>query len=244
MNYTCIAIDDEPYALGAMNDLIDRCPHVSLNKTFSSVPEALEYLSEGDPVDIIFSDINMPDINGLQAARLFGPYCRFLVFVTAYPDHSLQAFNVRAAGFLLKPVGLLELTELISSFKKNDDALLAAAFAEPADEHSIFIKGGMKNQYVRVNINDIVYIKADLNYNWIYTTTTKHYTYASLSSLAEKLEKKGIFIKVSKSVLVSTIHIEKVDGNTVHLSNKDCVTIGATFKASFHEFVKRHSINF
>ena len=244
MNYSCIVIDDGPYALGAMGDLIDRCPQVSLNKTFLSVVEALEFLNEGNAVDIVFSDINMPDINGLEAARLLTPHCRFLVFVTAYPDHSLQAFNVRASGFLLKPVGLLELTELISSFKKNDDALLSASSAEPTSEDSIFIKGGLKNQYVRVNINDIVYIKADLNYNWIHTTTTKHYTYASLSSLAEKLKRKGIFIKVSKSALLSTIHIEKVDGNTVHLSNKECVTIGATYKASFHEFIKRHSINF
>lgn len=244
MNYTCIAIDDEPYALGAMSDLIDRCPQVSLKKTFLSVVDALDYLNAGNAVDIIFSDISMPDINGLDAARLLSPSCRFLVFVTASPDHSLQAFNVRAAGFLLKPVGLLELTELISSFQKNDHALLAASSVESENEDAIFIKGGLKNQYVRVYVNDIVYIKADLNYNWIYTRTEKHYTYASLSSLAEKLKRRGTFIKISKSILLSTSHIEKVDGNTVHLSNKEAVTIGTTYKASFHEFVKRHSINF
>lgn len=241
MKYSCIVIDDEPHAIGAMCDLIERCPQLFIEKTFLNVPDAIEYLNSGNHTDIVFSDINMPNINGLEAAKLLSTFCRFLVFVTAHPDHSLQAYNERAVGFLLKPVGVLELTELINSFIRNDKSLLSSIERDHKDV--VFIKGDQKNQFFKLNVSDILYIESDLNYNWVHTTTKKLYTYASLSKLEDKLSNSKLFIKINKSTLLSINHIESIEGNTVFLSNKHSIAIGSVYKMAFHEFIKSHSIN-
>src|SRR5690606_25366382 len=124
MPFTCIVIDDEPHAILELSELIEENSNLKLQKAFSNVFDAQKYLATEGSVDIVFSDIEMPDLSGLQAAQSLTSYCRFLVFVTAYRNHALQAFAEKCSGYLLKPVGSEEFVDLINRFRQQDQHLL------------------------------------------------------------------------------------------------------------------------
>jgi len=241
MAYNCILIDDEPHAIGSLEDLIEKYPQLTVTATFSNIQSALSHLNEHGAVDVIFSDISMPDLNGLEAAKILNNYCRFLIFVTAHKDHSLQAYKEHAAGYLLKPVSFITLVELIDSFIKKDQAFFLSATSEQGNV--IFVKGDRKNKFYKINVDDICYITADLNYSKIYTETESYITYMLLGEFETKLKDTEMLFRVNKSTIISLKYIESIDGNEVHLTNKKSFTIGNVYKPFFHELIKNHSLN-
>lgn len=112
MEFTCIVIDDERHVLYAMTDVIAKYPKLKLVKTFSRAQEALDYLETTGGVDFIFSDIQMPDMSGLTAAKYYHQFCKFLVFATADARYSEKVFEANAE-LLLKPVFFQKFEELI-----------------------------------------------------------------------------------------------------------------------------------
>lgn len=248
MGYSCIIIDDEPHAIGSLNDLIEKYPQLTVEATFLNIQSALSHLNEKGAVDVIFSDISMPELNGLEAAKILNDHCRFLIFVTAHPDYSLQAYRHHAAGYLLKPVSFITLVELIDTLIKKDQAFLhgvpLAQTVVPAEqEELIFVKGNRKNKFYKINVKEIYYITAELNYSRIFTDTEEYSTYILLGELEAKLKHTETLFRVNKSTIVSLRYVESIDGNTVYLTNKKNFPIGNVYKPFVHELIKNHSLN-
>jgi len=242
MAFSCIIIDDEMHAISELSELIARNPILKLMHTFLDVEEAINYLMTEGGADIIFSDIRMPKLTGLQAAKLLHPHCRFLVFVTAYRDHSLQAFEESASGYLLKPINFITLTELINKFIFQDNSLLSS-FSIRNDKF-IFVKGDQKKSYISIRTNEICYIKAELNYCTVVTNNKAYMTYMLLGDVEEKLKNTKQFFRVNKSIIISIDHIENIAGNMVFLNNKLSFPIGGKYQAAFFSFIKECSLNF
>lgn len=238
MEICSIIIDDEPHAISELEDMIKRTPGIRLLGSFYNVNDAVEFLSDGNHVDIIFSDIDMPLINGISAAKILKTYCDYLIFVTAHRDFAIDAFGVNATGYLLKPVSteafvakIAEIALDIKNPKQNDDKDL------------IFIKGSHKNAFIKLALSDIIRIEAMLNYVKIYTQKGEEITYVVLKKLEDLLKKKGNFFRISKSSIINLDFMDRVDGNVIKLNDGGAFTIGEKYRDAFHEFLRKRTLN-
>lgn len=240
MKLTCIIIDDEPHAIFELKELISLHPKLQLLESFIDAQDAIEYLFDKQQVDIVFSDISMPRLNGLNAGKVLSRYCHYLIYVTAHKEFALDAFGVSASGFLTKPVMYSDFMERLENvINKHESVLMRKA----SNETILFVKGGLKNSFIKVKYDDIIYIEASLNYIIIHTIMGNHMTYISLKSMDEKLASLHQFIRISKSIIISIKHINKVDGNSVMMSDKKTHELGSTYKSAFLDFLKKRTLN-
>lgn len=243
MKLTCIVIDDELHAISELTDLINNDLNLSLKKTFLNVDDAIQFLNDEGGVDIIFSDINMPEISGLDAAKLLQPLCRFLVFVTAYREHALTAFQENAAGYLVKPVDEQSFFKLIKTFLSNDHLLLSNNLVE--QQGVLFIKGDSKNKFIKVDLKSIKFIEAHLNYSMIYLNDGSNFlTYLILHRFEVKLRPSKLFLRVNRSNIISMLYFKEINGNKVYLNTGETFVIGNGYKAELFSFLKKRSLNF
>lgn len=238
MEICSIIIDDEPHAISELEDMIKITPGIGLLGSFYNVNDAVEFLSESHHVDIIFSDIDMPLINGISAANILKTYCDYLIYVTAHRNFAIDAFGVNAAGYLLKPVSMeafvtkiAEITLDIRNPKRDDD------------QNLIFIKGSHKNAFIKLTLSDIVRIEAMLNYVKIYTLKGDEITYVGLKKLEDLLKKKANFFRISKSSIINLNFMDRVDGHVVKLNDGGAFTIGEKYRDAFHEFLRKRTLN-
>ena len=239
MEFTCILIDDEPHAIYELEELIGYMPRLIIVKTFMNAGEAISFLQGNGNVDFIFSDIHIPGINGIDSASIFKKYCRFLIYVSAHREYALEAFNVSASSYLVKPVSrsifLTKMDELIAQINSSQTII------KPDDV--LFVKGNAKGTFTRINYNKIIFIEGLLNYVVIHMESERLITYMGLKDILEKMADSHLFIRVNKSIIVSVNYISHVNGNTVYLSNKTHFSIGSRFKSAFHEYLTKRTLN-
>ena len=235
---SCIIIDDEPHAVAELRDLVTMVPHLNLLECFTDVRQGIAFLQEKKHVDVVFSDISMAMLNGLDAAEIYKKYTYFLIYVTAHRIYAPEAFNAKADGYLIKPVSYLALSEKIAdvSLKFKDIMQLKK------EQQFLFIKGGQKSSFIKIRYNDIVYIEAMLNYVMIHTMEGHEITYLGMKALEEKLEHMEIFFRINKSTIISLNYLERVEGNTVRMPKGQSYQIGEKYKGVFLEFLRKHTL--
>lgn len=239
MIMTCIVIDDEPHAIDELGDLIAQVPHLSLQQSFADAKEAIAYLQEVGHIDIIFSDISMANLNGIEAADLMSRYCHFLVYVTAYREYAPEAFGAKADGYLLKPVGYVAFREKVEDLTAKLQDIIKL---QKEDTQFLFIKGGQKSSYIKIKYSDIIYIEAMLNYIMIHTITGHEITYIGLKAMEDKLQNLDFFFRINKSIIISLHYLDRVDGNIARLATGQSYQIGEKYKSVFLEFLKKHTL--
>jgi two-component system LytT family response regulator len=239
MIMSCIVIDDEPHAIDELNDLIAQVPHLNLLSTFSDARQAIAYLQETGHTDIIFSDISMAVLNGIEAADILNNYCHFLVYVTAYREYAPEAFGAKADGYLLKPVSYLSFRQKVEDLSGKFQDIIKL---QRDENQFLFIKGGQKSSYIKIKYSDVVYIEAMLNYIMIHTTTGHEITYIGLKAMEDKLQLMDVFFRINKSIIISLNYLDRVDGNIARLSNGKSYQIGEKYKSVFLEFLKKHTL--
>src|SRR5690606_3126134 len=249
MSLSCIIIDDEAHAKGELTDLIEDNDQLDLKKTFMEVTNAIEYLEDEGDVDVVFCDINMPNMNGLEAAKLLQRFCRYLVFVTGYREYSLDASGENASGYLVKPVNEQKFTSLMDSFLDKDKKLITYILIEKNGE--FFVKGGRKNESVKIDLDEVRYITASLNYSLVHLSDNSQVmTYILLGDLDKKLKNFKQFFRINKSTIISMRFFRKIEGNRIYLkedklsSENESFTIGPKYKAALLSFIKERSLNF
>ncbi len=237
MEVLSIIIDDEPHAVEELSEIVERIPGMVVSGRFEGVKPALDFLTRTGRVDIIFCDINMPMLNGIAAARLLKEHTDHLIYVTAYREYALDAFGVKASGYLVKPVDdkavIHSVADIIKQKNRRQDKSL---------EEVLFIKGNHKNSFTKLALKEIVSIEAMLNYVTIRCLDSEEITYLSLKSVAEMLGKHENFYRVSKSVIINIDHMKTVDGNVIRLKNGLTYSVGETYKSAFHDFLRRRTL--
>lgn len=238
---SCIVIDDELHAIEELSDLIATAPNLNLLKTFLDARQAIAYLQQAEHhVDIIFSDVSMGTLNGIQIAEIFNKYCHFLVYVTAYREFAPEAFGVLADGYLLKPLSYIafaqKVDDLANKFQNLNKSL--------RDDHQfLFIKGGQKSTYIKIKYSDIIYIEAMLNYIIIHISGGgQEITYIGLKTMEDKLQFLDLFFRISRFIMISLNYVDRIDGNIIRLSTGQSFQIGDKYKAVLLEFLKKHSL--
>lgn len=237
----CIAVDDEAYASEIIATYINKTPFLTLVGTTTSAFEALNLVQEGK-VDLVFLDIQMPELTGIQFLKITGGKCK-VILTTAYSEYALEGFDLDVVDYLLKPVSyerfykaalkaqqLLMPTAIETGVKEN-------APVANANSDFMFIKGDTKNKFIKINYNEILYVEGLKNYVSIYTTTAQRIiTYQTLRELEEQLPQPP-FYRVHRSYIVSTEHIRVIDGNNITLADQS-IPIGETYREDFFKMIK------
>jgi len=161
----CIAVDDEPLALKQIQSYISHIPNFELVATCKSAGEALQVLNS-KPVDVMFIDINMPDLNGMEFVKSLNTPPT-VVFTTAYSDYAVDAYKVGALDYLLKPFDLDDFARTAAKIKEHYDLIQASQVSDADEDNAIFFKTEYK--VVRVDMNSIVYVEAMSEYLRIHT---------------------------------------------------------------------------
>lgn len=205
---SCIAIDDEPLALSQIEKYIANTPLLEFRGGFNSANKALEYLRESS-VDLLFVDINMPSISGLELIEAL-PFDVKVIFVTAHREFALEAFALDAADYLLKP---LAYGAFLKSVEKVNNRYFNRTSSERNDKSYTFVRSG--NRTVRINFDEILYIESQREYLDIHLASQEVVTiHGSLASILEKLPQDH-FVKVHRSFIVNLEKVTLLERNSI-----------------------------
>ncbi|HLO46651.1 MAG TPA: LytTR family DNA-binding domain-containing protein [Leadbetterella sp.] len=222
-----IAIDDEPMALEVIKAHSAKVTFIQLKETFVSAMEALEYLKT-NPVDLIFLDINMPDITGLDFSQLLPKNCG-IIFTTAYSQYAADAFNLNAIDYLVKP---FDFVRFMKACQKAFDSL----GKEEAETPYLFVKDSY--DLVRIVLADLLYIQSEGNYLTFKEKDKKTVTRMTMTEALELLPSKN-FMRVNKSYVVNLNHIQKIERHQVSVAEKEFVPIAANYHSELMEALKQ-----
>ncbi len=238
MKLTCISIDDEPLALELMEKFIRAIPYLEPRGEFESAYEAMETLRH-EQIDLIFLDINMPDINGVQFIKTLSQP-PMVIFTTAYEQYALEGFEINAVDYLLKPFSrerFLKAVERAYNLKNLQEQGKPTSKTTAKNTASRIQYLLVKSEYsiLRVNLEDILYLEALKDYVKIYTR--KHakpiLTLNSLKALGEQLDEDR-FVRVHRSFMVALAHIDSIRKNKIMIGDHEVPT-GELYQKDFQE---------
>ncbi|MEI6265767.1 MAG: LytTR family DNA-binding domain-containing protein [Sphingobacteriia bacterium] len=228
----CIAIDDEPLALQVIQEYCQRISFLSLEKVFTNTDEAKEYL-KNNKIEILFLDIQMPDINGLQFYKSL-PTKPIVVFTTAYKDYAVEGFSVDAIDYLLKP---FEYDRFLKACYKAKEYVEFLSSQE-LQLNSLFVK--VNYEIMKINLKDIELIEALDDYIKIYIKPTPVLTLMTLKSITEKLPSRD-FLRVHRSFIVPIHKIEKFSKTKVFVIGKE-IPIGSSYSNVYDQLIAASKI--
>jgi len=220
---TCIAIDDEPKALEVLKRYCEKTSLVSLKETFREPVKAIEFLQR-EKVDLIFLDISMPDISGLQLVQTLSPG-PLIIFTTAYRNYAVESYDVNALDFLLKPIAF---ERFMVAINKATVAILPKNAIATEDEATVLIKSGP--QAYRVKLADILYLEKDRNYLTVHVKDKQILIRENMSDIFELVPAAG-FVRVHKSYVVAIRHITMIEMHQLTI-NGEKIPIGVTYRES------------
>ncbi|TKC08897.1 LytR/AlgR family response regulator transcription factor [Pedobacter frigoris] len=202
-----IAVDDEPVALDIIRTHAEKIPFISLDASFLSAKDALAYL-EKERVDVIFLDITMPDLSGIEFASMLDSEIQ-VVFTTAYPEYALKGFELEATDYLLKPINF---TRFLKACQLAETRLQAPGLKKREEEQALFVKDG--HDWVQIKFSNLIFAKAEDNYVDLHETDKHTLTRITLTELQTKLPVDQ-FIRVHKSFVISRQKIERIEKHQV-----------------------------
>ena len=241
----CIAIDDEPLALRQIKSYIDRAEQLELVAVCRSAREAQKVL-EQNKVDLIFVDINMPDMNGLEFVRSLTS-THYIVFTTAHPEFAIEGFKLIAIDYLLKPFTFEEfmkaaqkaisLVDLVERCHAAESAI-AQNEAESSDKEYISVKADYKTQLVK--ISDIVYLESAGEYVRLHIEGSSTITTLfRLKNMEASLPQEN-FLRVHRSYIVNLRRISSYTKGRIFLDNGEYIPLGENYKERFFEHLNQN----
>jgi len=230
---TCIIIDDEQHAIDVLTHYVNRIPSLEIVASFTNPLQALQFLNERS-VDLLFLDIQMPEISGLDLIRAIGGRSK-VILTTAYSEFVSDGFELEVTDYLLKPVSF-------PRFLKAVQRVATPPSGTPAEEDLtgdyFFVKTELKGKMLKINFRDIDYIEAMKNYVAIHHDGTKTLAYLNMKDLEDRLPSR-YFMRIHRSYIIALEKIVAIEGNTVQLRKiKEEILLGETYKASFLERMK------
>jgi DNA-binding LytR/AlgR family response regulator len=223
----CIAIDDEPLALQLISEYCSKISFLKLEKVFTNTDEARVYLQE-NKVDLLFLDIQMPDINGMQFYKSLAEKPP-VIFTTAFKDFAVEGFSVDAIDYLLKP---FEYDRFLKACYKANEYMEFLSSQE-MQLNSIFVK--VNYEIMKINLKDIELIEALDDYIKIYIKPTPVLTLMTLKSIQEKLPSRD-FVRVHRSFIVPLSRIEKFSKTKLWVAGKE-IPIGSSYSQVYDQLL-------
>jgi DNA-binding LytR/AlgR family response regulator len=233
---TAIAIDDEPLALQLVAGYIEKTPGLTLAGRFDNPLDAMEFLS-GEAVDLIFVDIQMPDLTGLEFTRSLvkGPK---VIFTTAYEKYALEGFRLDVVDYLLKPFSYEEFLKAVQKVQKLIKLEKGVPDQVEANNDFLFLKSDYKIK--RINFNDILYIEGMKDYVKVYIQNSARpvMSLTTMKLIESKLPEKK-FMRIHRSFIVNLEKIDTIERSRV-VFGKTYIPVSDQYSDKFQEFLDRN----
>ncbi|RKD87701.1 LytR/AlgR family response regulator transcription factor [Mangrovibacterium diazotrophicum] len=236
MKIRTITIDDEPLALQLLSGYVEKTPFLELTGSFDNPLDAMDYLS-GNEVDLIVLDIQMPDLTGIEFARVQDSKAK-LIFTTAYEKYALEGFKLNAIDYLLKPYSYQEFLTAVNKAKKQIELEQGAATSVEANNQFLFLKSEYKIR--RINFNDILYIEGMKDYVKVFLAHEEKpvLSISSVKAVEEKLPTDH-FMRVHRSFIVNLDKIEVIERSRI-VFGKTYIPVSDQYKDKFQEFLNQN----
>lgn len=227
---TCIIVEDQPPAQRILKSFIEDVKSLELVGTFGEPTAVLDFLKTNS-VDLIFLDIHLPKMSGIDLLRII-PNSPHVILTTAFPDYALESYELNVVDYLLKPFSFQRFVQAVAKVPFSRDSKDSNSEEESTEglKNEVFIKTGY--DYTKIVISEIEYIKSDADYTEIVIDGKKKISSEPLRHWQELLDLNS-FVRIHKSYIVNTSKILKVSGNRVYLENDDILPIGRAYKDDF-----------
>ncbi|WP_299884172.1 LytTR family DNA-binding domain-containing protein [uncultured Lacinutrix sp.] len=228
---TCIILEDEIPAQNILKNFLGKLPNIELKGVFKAAIEANTFLNT-NTVDLVFLDINLPDISGLDFIKTIkNPPA--IIMTTAYPDYAVDSFALETiVDYLVKPFSFDRFLKALNKAEKF--TAKAANVSKENKSETLFLN--VDKTHHKIIINDILHIESDRNYITILTKTQKLSYIDSLKNWIEKLPKND-FIQIHKSFIINKNYVDKISGNEIYV-NGNRLPVGRTYKQELLERLK------
>ena len=236
MKLNCIAVDDEPLALGLVCKFVEQTPFLNLVGQYPSAVEALKAIL-AQKIDLIYLDIQMPDLNGIELARVVGVGQEKprIIFTTAFEKYGVEGYKVDALDYLLKPFNYEEFLRTATKALSYFELINRPVPAEHANDQYLFLK--VEYQWVRIALDDILYIEGLKDYVKVHLKNDEKgvLSLTSLKELEEKLPSRR-FMRIHRSFIVALDKITSMTKNSLQIGKKT-IAVGDQYKDAFNQFV-------
>ena len=224
MSFSCIIVDDDLHALDQLTEYIHRSAHLNLVKSFSNPVSAMEYIQQlFIPIDILFTDVEMPLLSGLELAKTTQQNIRLLVLVSSHLHYAIDGYNVNAQQFLSKPFDYRKFERVVENIIQK---------IKPV-ENFINLKLSGKNQSVKINLTEVIFIESASNYLKIHTKNKTYVPYGSLQSMQDNLSVYTSFLRINRSVIINVNFITSTTRYQITLVNDVIVKVGESYQKTY-----------
>ncbi len=229
----CIVIDDEPLAIQLISDYVSKTEGLELVNTYTDAIKALQYV-QGNPVDLIFLDIQMPDLTGIQFMKILNKKSNFIL-TTAYDEYALDGYEFDVIDYLLKPISLDRFMIAVNKAKERiSQQSQVESITINKEKDYIFVKTEYKVK--KINLSDILYFEGLGDYINIQTIDKKILTLENIKSFVERLPQEQ-FMRVHKSYIINIEKIDFIERNRAVINEK-YIPIGKTYQDAFWKKIK------
>ena len=241
MKLLTLIVDDEPIGLEKLAKYVEKVPFLKLAGACSSGLDAIALMADTQ-VDVVFSDINMPDLSGIDFVSSLSS-APLVVFITAHAQYAVESYKLDAVDYLLKPYGFADFQRAANKvldqyMARHRDIQVAAPLQR--ERESLFVKADYR--YVRVDLASIRYIKGYGEYLQIFTdnATAPLMTLSSFADIKERLT--GNFIQIHRSYIVNMNQVESVSRGRVVMDSDTYIPVGDSYKNAFQNYLQEHSV--
>ena len=239
MKIKCIAVDDEPLALQQLKAYIERTPFLECISLFQSAFEAIDVLKTKD-IDLMFVDINMPDINGMDFVKSLATKPQ-IIFTTAYSEYAFEGFQVDAADYILKPISYPTFLRAVTKVKTWFDLTQKGLESKSNEkEDDIYVKSDYR--LIRIQIDEIKDIESANEYIKIYLDSNESITTLLRLKNFEQQLNSAKFMRVHRSFIINLNKIKAIEKSRVMLDSKLYIPIGDLYKDAFQAYVEKNFI--
>ena len=229
IQFSCIIIDDDPEALELLAECIHFSPHLTLVKSYTDpIIAAREIAQLEKPIDILFTDVEMPGLSGLDLALATNPKVNCLILVSGHLHYALEGYNVNAQQFLSKPFDYKKFEKIVGNLltrlKTEDDFIM--------------IKLGGKNNALKLYLKEIIAIESASNYLKVHTQEKIFIPYGTLNAMEKELSPFNDFKRISRSFIINTKFIKSIDRYKIHMEKDLFATVGDSYQKGFDVYFR------
>jgi two-component system LytT family response regulator len=241
MKLKCIVIDDDIHAVSGIKTYINNITNIQLIHSYTDPIQALNEITAGDNVDIVFMDVDMPMISGIELSKAIRHKTDKLIFTTSHSKYAYEAFEMYASAYLLKPYTFARFAETINRLFPHAPSVQNVTVKQ--DDDYFFVRNkSEKNNLIKVRYTDIVAIESLQNYVRIFTLNETIVSYIALSEIKIILKDFPNFAQAHRSFIIAKNYIEKVEGNTLKMINDLKINIGNSYRDSIQDYIKEKTI--
>jgi DNA-binding LytR/AlgR family response regulator len=231
--YSCIIVDDDEIDRLTAVSYAKKFPVLDILGVFESAEDAVPFL-EKEKIDILFLDIDMPGLNGIEFRKqaLEVPVC---VFITAHPEHAVESFQIETLDFIVKPLKLDRFTQTVNRIEEFMEIKLKASLFEASiGGDTIYIKEG--HEQTKVKLHEILYLEALKDYTLVITNQKRHCVLSSIGNLLKEDHFQS-FVRIHRSFAVQKQYVQKINSNEIILNNNAVIPIGRSYKENLNLMV-------